>query len=180
LKGYFQDLEIVERVKGKLTLLLKEEFSELGNDLRLTLESKNVLGIHVRGGDFLNPAWKLHVGNLAPNYYLEALKELGDRGFEFDEFWVFTNDFDYANELLKEIDINFRFIDQRMIQNPAENFNLLRRCSGLIISNSSFSYMAAYLSIKSRIVMVPTSFSKAGNKIFGIPKYWFEVISSWV
>lgn len=180
LKGFFQDLSIVARVKDRLISMIREDFSKIGTDLSLMLESREILGIHVRGGDFLNTDWRSQVGNLSTAYYESAFRELGSRGFIFDEVWVFTNDLKYAEELLKAIEVPFKFLDSSLIKSPAENFNLMRRCRGLITANSSYSFMAAFLSKRSRVVVVPKYFSKAGNKIFGIPKFWIELESNWI
>jgi hypothetical protein len=179
LKGYFQDFSIVARVKDRLISMIREDFSKIGTELSHLLERREILGIHVRGGDFLSTDWRSKVGNLSTVYYESALRELGSKGYIFDEVWVFTNDLKYAEELLKAIEVPFKFIDSSLIKSPAENFNLMRRCSGLITANSSFSFMAAFLTIRSRVVIVPKYFSKAGNKIFGIPKFWIELESNW-
>lgn len=68
LQGYFQDFALVLEVKDLLIELIKEDFSRSGEILRDSLDSRNVLGIHIRGGDFLNLNWRLLVGNLSSKY----------------------------------------------------------------------------------------------------------------
>lgn len=179
LQGYFQDFSIVSDVRDRLISFIKEDFSPQGNVLLSALDSKKVLGIHVRGGDFLNANWAALVGNLSSLYYLNAINKLTDMGFSFDEIWVFTNDLPYARRLVRDLDFDFKFVDNNLIERPAENFNLMRRCSGVILSNSSFSYMASFLSDKAQVVVAPESFSKSGSQIGGIPKLWIEEKVLW-
>lgn len=179
LKGYFQDFTLVLEVKDLLIKFIKEDFSEPGKILRDSLDSRNVLGVHIRGGDFLNSNWRSLVGNLSSQYYLNAISKLNQNGYYFDEVWIFTNDLPYAKELIRGLDFNFKFVDNEMVERPAESFNLLKRCTGIIASNSSFSYMASYLSPKAHVVVVPESFSKAGNQIGGIPKSWLQERPIW-
>jgi hypothetical protein len=179
LKGYFQDLLVVEEVREKLILNIREVYSLNGSLLLNSIENKDVLGIHVRGGDFLNENWKLLVGNLSRDFYSRAIAEVVARDFHFDIIWVFTDDPEYARALLGDIDLEFFFIDESVIGSPSENFNLMRRCRGLITANSTFSYLAAFLSNVSNLVIIPTHFSKAGNQINGVPDHWVKMDSLW-
>jgi hypothetical protein len=179
LKGYFQDLSVVAEVKYLLTRKIQENYSPNGIRLLSSITKIEVLGIHIRGGDFLNPNWKLHVGNLSKSFYSGAISEVEERGFRFDEVWVFTNDSQYARTLLEDIDIDFRFIDDSEIKSPSENFNLMRHCGALITSNSSYSYLAAFLAKNSKLIIIPKSFSKSGHQINGVPKHWVELDPLW-
>jgi hypothetical protein len=179
LKGYFQDLEIVEEVRESLIRRVRESYSTGGIHLLNSSENKDVLGIHVRGGDFLNPNWKLLVGNLSRDFYSRAIAEVVARGFHFDVVWVFTNDPHYARSILGDIDLEFCFVDESIIRSPAESFNLMRRCKGLITANSTYSYLAAFLSNDLKLVIIPKHFSKAGNQINGVPDHWVKIDSLW-
>lgn len=179
LRGYFQDLAIVESVKTQILSRIKEEFSPAGEALFHELREKRILGVHVRGGDFLDTKWRDLVGNLTFQYYLGAIS-VAASSLDFEEIWVFTNDLKYAESMFLGSDFQVRFLCQSEISRPAENFNLLRMCTGIVVSNSSFSYLAAFLSEHAKVVVAPAYFSKAKNSINGAPKSWHHLEPEWV
>jgi len=179
LKGYYQDFSIVEKVKSRLKSKITVSYSSEGKALLRILVSSKILGVHVRGGDFLGPNWDNLVGNLSRDYYFKAISE-AFLLMKFDAVWVFTNDLHYAKSLFGGFPYVVRFIDQNTIEKPSENFNLLRMCRGLITSNSSFSLMASYLAENAQVVIVPEHFSKARNILGGMPSEWIKMKSIWM
>ena len=91
--------------------------------------------IHVRGTDYINSQeWFL-----PKKYYLEAMGEVKKINKDI-MFVVITDDIESANNVLPELDIisNDMMVD----------FNLLYLSRYAIISNSTFSWWAAWLSNK--------------------------------
>lgn len=120
--------------------------------------------LHIRRGDYLDVRWKnLQVCDY--NYYNDAINELLKQ-VDNPVFFLFSN----SHEDLDWIKKNYRFnnrIDNRELQfyyvdlqNPDyEELRLMMSCKHFIISNSTFSWWAAYL-------------AKNTNKKVFVPERW--------
>lgn len=120
------------------------------------LPIKNLTAVHIRLGDYLSlPASDYH-GNLSEDYYKKALSHL-QKG---DILHLFSD------EPLKALE-RFPFLrNYAVIYNtqPVDPFNeilMMSRYEHLVIANSSFSLMAAYMSDPNHTkVVAPSKFFK--------------------
>jgi len=106
------------------------------------VEPRDAIGIHVRRGDFLGKT-DIHT-RLNMEYYRRAAALTSGR-----KYIVCSDDIPWCQE-------NFtgpRFTFSR--GNFMDDFRLLRSCRQLIISNSTFSWWAAYLCDSPEIVVAP-------------------------
>ena len=120
------------------------------------LEQELSVGIHIRGGDFLNhPGFSL----CKKQYYSKAIDLLAEKKGENKEnfhFWVFTDDREFAKKILGNL--RYSFIPEG---SSGEDLFLMSHCRNLIISNSTFSYWGALL-------------NGTSNKTIISPKYYFR------
>lgn len=125
------------------------------------IKSTNAVCLHIRRGDYLDARWKnLQICDF--DYYNTAINDLLQR-VSNPIFYVFSN----CHEDLEWIRENYRFVnkvsDEKLnfvyvdLCNPDyEELRLMMNCKHFIISNSTFSWWAAYLSSNvGKIVMVP-------------------------
>ena len=155
LRGYYQSYLYFQNLISPL----EKNFWKLSIESKRFLEIKNILvaepfiAIHIRGGDYLGTSGIYH--RLDVNYFRESLMSLRVELGGIPTF-VFTDDYDYAKEILREMP-GLEFIDQKGLR-ASEAMTLISMAKGIVISNSTFSYWAAVIN-SSRFIVAP--------------KYWF-------
>ena len=153
--GYWHKLKYVKPIKQSIqNNLLKPTLKtkKIKNFIKNKLNNKNVVSIHIRGGDFnilkshniLNSTYY----NKSINFYSKKLKS--------PIFHIFTNDMQTARRILKHKskEKNFIFIKNLKL-NDIEEFCLFSEYKYAIIANSTFSLMSSYLSYKRLLNVAP-------------------------
>lgn len=157
LEGYFQSLiffegyEDVIKQQLKIKAKYKAEFEEKYGKL---FEENKILAIHCRLGDYVN--WgNASLGGknlvLPIAYYKNAIKKFDN--LDSYKIIVVTDDREMATR-------RFGFLDNIDFFSESEiiDFQLLMNASALIISNSTFSWWAAYLSKTASRILAPEFF----------------------
>ena len=115
--------------------------------------------VHVRRGDYLGLE---EVVNICPLHYFTVAMDHMRSTHPGTHFFVFSDDINWCNENLAEpedVTVVAPLANTTSIQSEMADFNLMRACDSFIISNSSFSWWAAYLS-QSTDVICPTRWLK--------------------
>lgn len=100
----------------------------------------NTVGIHIRRGDYkLCDNWLIEA-----SFYTKALKVLKKKHGEDMEILVFCDEGGFAEQLFQD-EKNIRYITASKEFSDFEEFAVLSGCKHHIISNSTFSWWAAYL-----------------------------------
>lgn len=137
LYGYFQTYKYITD-----SFLNKLYFS---NDILEKYPSiRNMVFIHIRGGDYLEQRYAVHRIDLTA-YYENAIKCFDDD----TKFCIFTNDIVYAKSFSFLQSINHIFIDETQV----DTLNLMRNCKGGICANSSFSWWGARLNPNRKLIL---------------------------
>ena len=112
--------------------------------------------IHIRGGDFLNLP-KLNICKI--EYYKKSIRFFILRGFR--SFKVISEDQTYANELINQLNNYFDDIQIKKLKTSSikNDFNVIRSSRFAILSNSTFSWWASFLSNSKKEFIVPNYFS---------------------
>ena len=171
LTGYYQTCEYFDLVceKDKEFLLGRKisDPSELFLRDIANYSRSEFIGVHIRGGDYLNRN-SIHV-KLDSSYYSHAISTLRKR-FNLP-LVVFTNDKDYSREILGSLkEVNF-FNDGGM--SSAEVMSCMSYSKALITANSSFSYWAA-IQGKVANTITPSMWLLDGSKHIETPKSWLS------
>lgn len=164
LCGYFQQLKYMP------------EWSDLVHRCRVNLSTEAeiltlssaypAVGIHVRRGDYVNnPAANAFHGTLGVDYYKAALRRLG---VERDAPVIyFTDDLEWTkNVLIPEIP-NEYYLASDYALDECEEWEMLSRCTTIIMANSSFSWLAA-LAAGSIRATYPAKWFACGEKPEGM------------
>ena len=104
------------------------------------LETESV-GIHFRRGDYLKAN---KTALLNDSYFLEAIKICFQK-LKKPQFYVFSDDIVAAKKLFKKEIANFIFVEGNVGDSSYVDMELMSLCKHNILSNSSFSFWAAYL-----------------------------------
>jgi hypothetical protein len=110
--------------------------------IRSQIENQKALLIHVRLTDYLK---EQHFGIPSISYYEKSLDQITTIR-NYDRIWIASDDLMLCREILKDLDtkVPISYLDDADLTD-VEVWDLFRRFSGYIISNSSFSWWAAFL-----------------------------------
>jgi glycosyltransferase involved in cell wall biosynthesis len=177
LLGYFQSYIWSENfeVRNQLWNMRLQRRSIPLDEMLQEINSKKVLGVHVRLGDYLNNP---QFGQLTPDYYRKAIQQaLG--AAKFEELWIFSNNMVEARSKLKflnDFGMEVKWVNDSELSS-SEVMTVLSNCSGLILSNSSFGWWGARLSqIESQLVLAPKPwFEDIESPRLLIPDNWIQI-----
>lgn len=166
--GYFDEIESLLRTEINRTPEYFEESKELLN----TISSTQSLGLHVRRGDYvsLSNAALFH-GVCKPEYYIASVDEMR-RLTGVDSVIIFSDDMKWCKENL-EFSSETIYVDESIPD--IDQLKLMSHCSNQIISNSSFSWWAAWLgkSVGQKVIYPKTWFAD-GRGFTGVPDNWIS------
>ena len=159
LDGYFNQKWTYNNLNKAFSQLklkkieLSKEYLEICN---------NDVVIHVRGGDFLTIP-NYNICDL--EYYKKSISYFISHGY--NSFKLISEDQIYGKKILKSIkqyfiDLDISLLNSNSIQN---DFNLIRSSKIAILSNSSFSWWASFLSTTKKEFIVPKNFSIQEKRI---------------
>lgn len=159
--GYFQSFKYFEGIESilKETFTIKSEKSEyfLTNS-KLINSFENSISIHIRRGDYTLDRNIDYIGLCSLSYYYNALNFLKE-GLNTYEVFIFSDDLIWVKENFKGT--NFNYLSNPNSNSSYEDLKLMSLCKNNIISNSTFSWWAAWLN------------SDENKKIIA-PKTWFK------
>lgn len=167
LRGYWQS----EKYFYSIRHIIKEEFNfnyNLNKDafkFLKKIKKQNSVGLHIRRGDYIsNPIVKNEIGSCSLSYYQGAVNKMKKR-IEKPFFFVLSDDIKWARTNLNLGSNSLFIVDETMGMDSKDqafiDFQLMSYCQHQIISNSSFSWWAAWL-------------NKNPEKIIIAPKPWFN------
>lgn len=149
---YVQDYRLFEKYSNEIKNLLSEGITKIDK-----------VAIHVRRGDYVGNAF--YVDLFADDYYQRAMKELPNQ-----KFLVFSDDIKWCKKqkIFKDCEFSEGLTEEA-------DLNLMASCTGHIISNSSFSWWAAYLSPNQGKVVAPLKWHPDGIERTVIPPTWVRL-----
>ena len=149
--GYFQSLsyfslfipEIREMIKKRIEFL----FPEL-NSMTLKNKLQRTIGIHIRRGDKLSKVNKSIYGQRSIKEIINNIELIFLKG-NFERILLIGDDYEYLNNLRSLIKLDAEInLSNDLLDNYSDliDFYLLANVGSLVISNSTFSLWAGYLS----------------------------------
>ena len=157
LGNFHSYLFIDPKIKIALTNNLKSRRDvELIEGYATIAAEEKPLAIHIRLGDYLS----IDELNIVSKDYFSKAIELVEYDKPGSNYWIFTNDESLSLEYLPSGKISrSRFIPQSL--NSAETMEVMWLCDSYIISNSTFSWWGAFLSVCDKPLVIA-------------PKKWFK------
>ena len=156
-KGYYQDTKFLDKQ------YLIDKLS-----IQSTKSEKSVM-VHIRRGDYIGLNEELKF-----EYYASAIKKL-EKKLGSCELSIFTDDHDLKIEDFKSFNVNKLFNDKK--DDVLETFKKMTQFQNFIISNSTFSFLAAFLGQeKSSLIYCPYPWMRNSDvEINNFPKDWIVV-----
>ncbi len=159
LDGYFNQNWDYNQLHSLFSVL---KFKKIKfNKEQLKICNQNVV-IHIRGGDFLSIN-NLNICKLA--YYKNSIEYFLSKGSK--NFIVICEDQSYGKELIKGLKNYFTDLQISILKSDSikNDFNLIRCSKFAILSNSTFSWWASFLSNSKKEFLVPSNFSIKEKRI---------------
>ncbi len=144
LKGLFQS----EKYFQEIIPLIREELRphssliEKVQAFGMNLNQHHSVAIHIRRGDYMDPATRAFHGVLDEHYYNQAIAAIRESVTE-PVFYIFSDDIDWVRENLQLP--NTTVVSGNISHTHYEDLWLMSQCRHQIIANSSFSWWAAWL-----------------------------------
>lgn len=179
--GCFQGVENFKPIEH----IIKKEFqivtkaSKENQAILNNIEKTNSICLHIRRGDYLDPKWKsLQICNF--HYYQAAIDKIC-QSVSSPTFYIFSNNHEDIEWIKNNYHFkinetaSFNYID---LNNPDyEELRLMIACKHFIISNSTFSWWAAYLANNpNKIVIAPDKWNLnySGSEMIYL-KEWIKI-----
>lgn len=143
VKGWFHSYDLVAGVHSALIERLKisPSFSPLIQNNQI-----NAIGIHLRLGDDKSVKSRSFHGATALGYFDEAISNLIKEFKQFEKVIFVTDHSNRAQDVVKGLKISQMSIPIEIISStPIRDLSILSSCKGIVASNSSYSWWAAYL-----------------------------------
>lgn len=176
ISGYFQTPKYFDALQAAepMELRLKQTSFWLKENL-IEMTDKKILGIHVRRGDYKK--LKETFGLLDHVYYEKAIAQAFNEQF-YDEIWLFSDEPQEAKTIAQKFG-NIKLIEEPQGSNPLEAMILLSKCHGIVISNSTFAWWAAKMSLHSNIYIPSPWFKNERYSKELIIHEWTPIEPSW-
>lgn len=178
LKGYFQSWKYFELLDEKPILddTCIPSPSSWFKEMSQEIVTKNPIAVHVRRGDYSLDE-NQSIGLLSIKYYKEAFSNLD----KSKPIWVFSDSPDLVENEFKYLDFKLTFVKPPVESDPVESLLLMSLASDIVISNSTFSWWAAFLSRTNTRVIAPSKWYKSqSDPLDLIPSNWARIESSWM
>ena len=174
LIGYWQNVAYFQPVAKTLRTdfdLNYEDFRR-DNPALPRLEPDATLGVHVRRGDYVTLPLHLGANRALPiSYYLNAIEHVASVR-DIRLIVVVSDDPEWCCK---------HFTDPRCVivnagNRSIEDFSLLQNCDHHVVSNSSFSWWAAWLQDSlNHFVVAPAKWHHNGSPFGSSPQNWIEI-----
>ena len=163
VRGYYQSPQNFQSIEN----ILRDELTVITppspeNETMLKqILSENSVCVHIRRGDYTNnPRWSKELNICDLSYYKRAMAFVASKT-QTPVFYIFSNcheDIEWIKENYT-FDYKVKYVD---LSNPDyEEFRLMYSCKHFIISNSTFSWWAQYLSRnEDKIVVAPSRWNR--------------------
>lgn len=172
IDGYFQSENYFEDVRKELLeeLIPKEKPNENNKELYEKIKNTESVCITIRRGDYVsNETYKKKFFICDEEYFYTAIKKI-KKLIPDCTFFIFSDDVNWAKENLK---IEGKVFFETGEDTVFEKLRLMSGCKHFILSNSSFSWWAQYLSQnKNKKVIAPSIWYTNKEKTDIYQKNW--------
>lgn len=164
LSQYYANVKYILDYRSDLRTMfdMKPNLSSYEKRLFDQIRETNSCSVHIRKGDFVGR----YVDVCTDYYYISAIKTATNLNGNI-QFFIFSNDESYfTSHILPHCgNIKFNIIEGRSEENPCVDFYLMKECKNSIISNSGFSWMAAFLREDAGFTIMPDHWNNDPNRI---------------
>lgn len=166
---YFNDIEDIIRKE-----ITPKKIISKNNDLMRKISTTNSVCVTIRRGDFVTNEINKKIYDICDANYFESAIKIMKEKLDNPTFFIFSDDVEWAKN-----NINFqgaKFYSETGNDTVDEKLRLMSSCKHFIISNSTFSWWAQYLSSnKDKIVISPNIWYKNDMESDLIEDSWIKI-----
>lgn len=151
---YFQDPKYFEKYANEIKMMF-------GDITWQGIDMIDLVSLHVRRGDYVGNSF--YIDLTQTDYYQKAMAEFPHR-----KFLIFSDDIEWCKQ--QEI---FKGCEFSAGRSELEDLNLMMRCDGHIVANSTFSWWGAWLG-KGKVI-APKAWYADGVERTKCPETWIRV-----
>jgi hypothetical protein len=174
LNGYFQSEKFFLHCKDLILNQFEFKTEIVNSILSKYEESKSSLGVHVRRGDYVNQP--NHHPTLSMEYYNSIIE---NKSNEYDKIFIFSDDVDWVKNNFSGDKFIFPHFEEN---NDLFSFILLSLMKDIVISNSTYSWWAAWLNKNKDKKIYSPNHSKWFGPMYDnlntkdiIPENWIQI-----
>lgn len=178
LIGEWANYQLIEPIRETLLndFTLKKKLNNKNGIYLSNINSSNSVFIHIRRGDYLTK--RMHdLGGICNEVYFDNAISYIQKKVNSPIFYVFSDDLEWCKEKFDHRG-DFYFIEGNKNE-PLEDLRLMMSCKHAIISNSTFSWWAAWLiQNMNKKIVTPSVWNKHNSKIIDklIPENWHKLV----
>lgn len=169
LKGYWQCEKYFKDYRNEILKMLSLSYEPTVSfkELLSKIQNTNSISVHVRRGDYVSLGICL-----SDVYYKTAIRLMSEK-VNAPDFYVFSDDMEYAQGLFEGIDnAKINFVKYEARNATIEDFLLMKSCLHNITANSSYSWWGAWANENNeKIVVCP----KREPKDDFYPEEWIKI-----
>lgn len=136
-------------------------------------DNNRAVAIHIRRGDYLTGGNYEKYGSVCnEKYYLNAINHI-ESIISSPIYYVFSNDMEWAKVLLEGKE--YVCVDWNTKENSWADMALMSKFHHIIIANSTFSWWAAWLGSKDKVVVCPPVLMNGDAKSDIYPPEWHHI-----
>lgn len=172
MKGYWQSESYFTPVTDLLRFSYSNHLvmSTLANEIARQISSSPSLGVHVRRGDYISNVKTRSFHGVCEREYFARATELVMTAKQIDKIYVFSDDIKWCKE---NLELNDRSVLIEHVVSDTEQLKLLSLCKHHVISNSSFSWWAAWFGFsQDQVVVYPGAWFSDGSSLENMPVHW--------
>ena len=166
LDGYWQNWKYFIDYKKEINNIFsfKPVISKKFNEIKKKILNKKSAIIHFRRGDYKDKKNKGIFYQLGKAYYQEAIQVMRKKNKDLI-FYVFSDEIDLAKDFFT-FEKNLVFININKGKDSYRDMYLMSLSKNIIISNSTFSWWAAWLGESKNIIIAPKLWFKQEKKAY--------------
>lgn len=175
IEGYWQSEKYFLDIKEKILNTYRfPEFPKGQDTWAERIQNSCAVSVHIRRGDYLQYSYLQNICTL--EYYKKSMEFFRRTLSDKAEFYIFTNDFPWAEEHFREKDCYF--VKGNTGKNSFRDMQLMSLCRHHIVANSSFSWWGAWLNqVPDKVVVAPERWINRpeGEETDIIPENWIRI-----
>lgn len=178
--GAWQCENYFSSISSDIKALYKFKYALLPQSIKLAQDivAGNSICVHIRRGDYVtSKLYSSTIGAMDLTYYRSAI-ELMVQKVDTPRFYIFSDDLTWCKENVI-IPFDHTFVEDEHVGIKAGNYlQLMSLCKNYIISNSTFSWWAAWLGEKENSLIIgPANWfrDKSLNGSDILPKRWVKL-----
>lgn len=162
IEGAFQTWKYFEKYREELIKEFKvsKEISAQNKEILNNINSNNSVCVHIRRGDYVNSHYSKTLQICNYDYYKNAMEYIASK-IKNPTFYIFSNSHEDHEWIKQNYKFNYNVINVDLDNPDYEELRLMYSCKHFIISNSTFSWWAQFLSTnKNKEVVAPLKWYK--------------------